>query len=53
MDTSFIGSEDFANLVSSATGENTSGEKLLVLGGKVCNIEKAFNTLHAEFQRKR
>lgn len=52
MDTSFIGPNDFANLLSSATGENMTGENLLILGEKVCNIEKAFNTLHAGFTRE-
>jgi aldehyde:ferredoxin oxidoreductase len=52
IDPSFIGPDDFANLISSATGEKMSGKDLLNLGEKICNIEKAFNTLHAGFTRK-
>jgi len=52
IDTSFIGPDDFANLLSSATGKKMNGKNLLDLGEKICNIEKAFNTLHAGFTRK-
>ena len=52
MDISFIGPNDFAELISDATGEKINGKDLLELGEKVVNIEKAFNTLHAGFTRK-
>lgn len=52
IDTSFIGPDDFAHLLFSATGNQVRGNDLLFLGEKICNIEKAFNTLHAGFTRK-
>ncbi len=52
MDTSFIGPDDFAKLISSASGVKMNGENLLYLGEKIINLEKAFNTLHADFSRK-
>ena len=52
IDTSFIGPDDFANLISNATGEKLNGKDLLYLGEKIFNIEKAFNTLHVGFTRK-
>jgi len=52
IDTSFIGPDDFSNLLSTATGKEINGKNLLHLGEKICNIEKAFNTLHAGFTKK-
>lgn len=51
LDTTLIGPEDFAELINAATGWEFSGEDLLSLGEKVYNIEKAFNTIHAQFTR--
>ncbi|MFQ5409918.1 MAG: aldehyde ferredoxin oxidoreductase C-terminal domain-containing protein, partial [Anaerolineales bacterium] len=45
------GPEDYAALFSAATGLPTSPEELLVMGRRVHNVEKAFNTLHAGFTR--
>lgn len=44
--------EDLAQLYSQATGDNKSAETLLNIAEKVINIEKAFNTLHANFTRE-
>ena len=52
IDTSLIGPDDFAKLITYATGENWTGKELLQLGEYIYNIEKAFNTLHAGFTRK-
>ncbi|MBN2394893.1 MAG: aldehyde ferredoxin oxidoreductase C-terminal domain-containing protein, partial [Candidatus Atribacteria bacterium] len=52
IDTSYIGPDDFAVLISNATGEKIEGKELLFLGEKIFNLEKAFNTLHAGFTRK-
>lgn len=52
IDTSLIGPDDFAKLISLATGWKLEGEDLLNLGESIYNIEKAFNTLHAGFTRK-
>jgi len=52
IDTSLIGPDDFAKLISLATGWKLEGKDLLNLGESIYNIEKAFNTLHAGFTRK-
>ena len=44
--------EDFSQLYSEATGDNKSTETLLGIAEKVINIQKAFNTLHANFTRQ-
>ena len=51
LDTSLIGPDDFAELINAATGWELSGEEFLSIGEKVYNIEKAFNTIHAQFTR--
>ncbi len=43
------GAKDYAEFLSAATGIEISGEQLMLLGRKVHNIEKGFNTLHADF----
>jgi len=52
IDTSLIGANDFAKLISLATGWKFEGKDLLNIGESIYNIEKAFNTLHAGFTRK-
>ncbi len=52
IDTSLIGPDDFAKLISLATGWKLEGKDLLNIGESIYNIEKAFNTLHAGFTRK-
>jgi aldehyde:ferredoxin oxidoreductase len=47
-----IGPEDYVNLLTSATGIQISPEALMRLGQWIHNIEKAFNTLHANFTRE-
>ncbi len=42
---------DYAELTKFATGWALSGKELMLIGERVCNIEKAFNTLHAGFTR--
>ncbi|MBW1820104.1 MAG: aldehyde ferredoxin oxidoreductase C-terminal domain-containing protein, partial [Deltaproteobacteria bacterium] len=49
VDLKFLGPEEYAGLLSAATGMAFSGDSLMLLGRKVHNIEKAFNTLHAGF----
>ncbi len=43
---------DFAMLFNAATGSSITGDDLMLIGRRVHNIEKAFNTLHAGFTRK-
>ncbi|MHC2994628.1 MAG: hypothetical protein IBV53_03890 [Candidatus Atribacteria bacterium] len=43
--------DDWVNLFSSATGKKLSKEKLLYIGLQAHNLEKAFNTIHAGFNR--
>ena len=47
VDVNFMGPEEYAELASLATGKTFTGDSLMLLGRKVHNIEKAFNTLHA------
>jgi len=49
VDLKFLGPEEYADLLSAATGMTFSGDALMSVGRKVHNIEKAFNTLHAGF----
>lgn len=50
--TDLLGPEDVANLYSTATGHALSVEDLLFLGERIHNMGKAFNTLHAGFNRE-
>ncbi len=49
---SFCGPEEYAEALSAASGQDMDGEEFLLLGRRISNIEKAFNTLHAGFMRK-
>jgi aldehyde:ferredoxin oxidoreductase len=49
VDLKFLGPEEYAALLNAATGIPSSGDSLMLLGRKVHNVEKAFNTLHAGF----
>ena len=44
--------DDYANLLSAATGLEITGADLMFLGERIRNLEKAFNTLHTNFDRK-
>ncbi len=44
--------EDIAETYYALTGRETSGEELMQTGSKIQNIERAFNLLHAGFDRK-
>jgi len=46
-----LGPEDYAELYKAVTGENKSPDELLRIGWQIHEIEKAFNTLHANFTR--
>ena len=46
-----LGPADYAELVSAALGVELSEQELMQLGQAGCNLEKAFNTLHAGFTR--
>ena len=43
---------DYVELISSALGIDLTEEKLMKVGRRGVNLEKAFNTLHAGFDRK-
>lgn len=43
---------DYAELVSSAMGIDLTEEELMLIGRRGINLEKAFNTLHTDFDRK-
>ncbi len=47
-----LGVEDLVPLFESATGRNTSAEELMLYGQRIYNVEKAFNTLHTDFDNK-
>lgn len=51
-DHSLLGPEEISELYSSATGRIITPSELLLLGRRIINIEKAFNTLHRGFSRK-
>jgi len=52
MDISLFTPEDIAEFYNNVTGENVTGENLLHAGLKLQNLERVFNYLHAEFNRK-
>ena len=43
---------DYAELISSAMGIDATEEDLMLLARKAINLEKAFNTIHTDFDRK-
>lgn len=43
---------DYARLVSAAMGIDLTGEEFMLIGRSSYNLEKAFNTIHAGFDRK-
>ena len=43
---------DYAELISSAMGIDRTEEELMRIGRQGINLEKAFNTIHANFDRK-
>jgi len=47
-----LGPEDYAKLVSAATGQDISADALLEMGRRIYNVEKAFNTIHRGFTRQ-
>jgi aldehyde:ferredoxin oxidoreductase len=49
VDITYLGPEEFAGLLSAATGRPFTAEGLMMVGRRIHNIEKAFNTLHAGF----
>lgn len=51
LDTGLLGPEDFAKMINLCVGTSLTGLELLEIGERVYNIEKAFNTLHADFGR--
>jgi aldehyde:ferredoxin oxidoreductase len=51
-DHSFLGPKELAAMISEATGEAISSEALLLIGQRIVNVEKAFNTIHRGFSRK-
>jgi len=54
---SFLGAptlepSDYAELVSSAMGIDLTEEELMLIGRRAANLEKAFNTIHTDFNRE-
>jgi len=43
---------DYAELVTSAMGIDLTAEKFMLIGRCSYNLEKAFNTIHTDFERK-
>lgn len=52
LDPSFPGFPKLAELYTAATGWETSEDNLRRAGAKILNVEKAFNLLHTNFDRK-
>lgn len=48
----WLNPDDIAELVSAATGLEITSEELLKIGERIHNLERAFNALHAGFDRK-
>ncbi len=44
--------EDYAELISSAMGIDLTEAELMMMGRRGINLEKAFNTIHTDFDRK-
>ncbi|MFC1945276.1 aldehyde ferredoxin oxidoreductase family protein [Chloroflexota bacterium] len=44
--------DDLADLFSVTTGVKMSGDDLMKIGERICNVEKAFNIIHAGNRRK-
>ena len=42
---------DYAELISSATGLEVNEEELMIIARRGINLEKAFNTIHTQFDR--
>jgi aldehyde:ferredoxin oxidoreductase len=51
-DHSFLGPDELAEMTSEATGSTISATDLLLIGQRIVNVEKAFNTIHARFSRE-
>ena len=47
-----LGPDDYASLYSAATGQEVTGEDLMRMGERIHNVEKAYNVLHAGFDRQ-
>lgn len=44
--------EDYADLLSAFSGENTDGDDLLLIGERIHTLEKSYNVLHTDWTRK-
>ena len=51
-DPDLLGPDIYASLFSFATGQETTTDELLLMGRRVHNVEKAFNTMHTAMTRK-
>ena len=51
-DPNALTAEDYTRLYSEATGDDKSADDLINISERALNVEKAFNTLHANFTRK-
>jgi aldehyde:ferredoxin oxidoreductase len=47
-----LGPEDLSKLVTTATGWKTTGKDLMLIGERIHNIGKAFNTIHTSLGRE-
>lgn len=52
IDLEMLGLEEMAVLLEKVTGWKISPEELFIIGERIYNLEKAFNTLHAGFIRQ-
>jgi aldehyde:ferredoxin oxidoreductase len=44
--------EDYARLLSAATGQHIDGNRIMWLGERIFNLEKCFNVLHTKWTRE-
>ena len=51
MDPAWFNADDFRDIANAALGKDLTTEDYLLIGERIINIEKAFNTLHAGFDR--
>lgn len=52
MDPAWFNAADFADIANAALGADLTVEDYLLIGERIINVEKAFNTIHAGFTRQ-
>jgi len=48
----FMGPDELAEYLSAITGRTVSADEIMMIGKRIHNVEKAFNALHTNFDRK-